>query len=78
MSKLTIIVKKNASYEKGEYGYSVHEEGAAGMTANVVATDEAGLKKLLKDYGCTDDYVKDVISRLQKQLDSEKIVIEKK
>ena len=78
MAKLTIIVKRNASYEKGRYGYSVHEEGAAGMTANVVPTDEAGLKKVLKDYGCTDEYVNDVINRLQKELDSEKIVVEKK
>jgi hypothetical protein len=68
VATLTIIVKKNASYEKGEYGYSVHEEGAAGMTANVMPTNETGLKKLLKDYGCTDDYAKDVISRLQRNM----------
>ena len=78
VAKLTIIVKKNAGYEKGDYGYSVHEEGVAGMSANVVPTDEAGLKKMLKEYGCSDDYAKAVIDRLQKTLDSEKIVVEKK
>jgi hypothetical protein len=61
MAKVTIIVKKNAGYERGDYGYSVHEEGVAGMTANVVPSDEAGVRKVLKDFGCTDDYVGDVI-----------------
>lgn len=78
MDKLTIIVKKNAGYEQGGYGYSVHEEGAAGMTASVVPTDEAGLRKALKTFGCTNDYVNDVISRLQKKLDSVKVVVERK
>jgi hypothetical protein len=77
MAKLTIIVKKNASYERGEYGYSVHEEGAAGMTANVVPTDEAGLRRALKEFGCTDAYTDDVIGRLEKKHDSVKVVVEK-
>ncbi len=77
MAKLTIIVKRNAGYEQADYGYSVHEEGAAGMTANVIPADEAALRKALKDFGCTDDYVNDVIGRLQKKLDSVKVVVEK-
>jgi hypothetical protein len=77
MAKLTIIIKKNASYERGECGYSVHEEGVAGMTANVVPTDEAGLRKALKAFGCSDDYANDVISRLNKKHDSVKVVVEK-
>jgi hypothetical protein len=77
MAKLTIIVKKNAGYERGDFGYSVHEEGAAGMTANVVPSDEAGVRKVLKDFGCTDDYVDDVIIRLNKKHDSVKVVVEK-
>jgi hypothetical protein len=77
MAKLTIIVKKNAGYEQGDYGYSVHEEGAAGMTANAVPTDEAGVRKVLKHFGCTADYVDDVISRLNKKRDSVKVVVEK-
>ncbi len=77
MAKLTIIVKKNASYEQGEYGYSVHEEGGGGMTANVVPAHEAGMRKALKDFGCTDDYADDVIGRLKKKHDSVKVVVEK-
>jgi hypothetical protein len=77
MAKLTIIVKRNASYEQGEYGYSVHEEGAAGMTANVTPTDEAGLRKALKDFGCTDASVGDMVDRLKAKHDSVKVVVEK-
>jgi hypothetical protein len=77
VAKLTIVIKKNASYEQGEYGYSVHEEGGAGMTANVVPADEAGLRKALKDFGCTDDYADDVIGRLKKKTIQSKVVVEK-
>jgi hypothetical protein len=77
MAKLTIIVKKNARYERGDSGYSIHEEGASGMTANVAPTDEAGLRKALKDFGCTDDYVDDVVSRLEKKHDSVKVIVGK-
>ena len=75
MAKLTITVKRNASYEKGIYGYSIHEEGAAGMTANVIPTDETGLKKVLKDFGCSDDYAKDLIERLNKKHDTVRVIV---
>jgi len=66
MSKLTVIIKRNASYEKGMYGLSIHNE--PGGSANVQAIkDEAELKTKLVGFGATESYANDILDRLKKK-----------
>ena len=48
------------------------------MTANVVATDKAGLKRALKEFGCTDGYADDIVERLKEKNDSVQVMLNKK
>lgn len=74
MSKLTVIIKRNASYENGMYGMSVgHEPGGAANVTSI--NNEAELKKQLLDFGLNEDYVQDLVQRLATKHDSVKFDI---
>jgi hypothetical protein len=75
MSKLTVVVKRNADYEKGIYGLSVHNE--PGGAANVQPIKNAAeLKARLIEFGATNSYANDIVDRLKKKHESVKIEFE--
>ena len=74
VDKLTVIIKRNASYEEGLYGLSIHDQ--PGGAANVEAiSSEARLRERLLGFGLTEDYAKDVIDRLKNKHDSVKLSV---
>lgn len=69
MSKATVVVKRNPSYQKGMYGLSIHQ--APGHAANLIPIDsEEELRLRLLGFGFTARLVSDLIDLLQKQHDS--------
>lgn len=66
MSKLTVIIKRNASYERGIYGLSIHDQ--PGGAANVQPINsEAELRERLIAFGLTEGHTNDLIDRAEKQ-----------
>ena len=72
MSKLTVIIKRNATYENGMYGLSIHDQ--PGGAANVEPINcEEELKARLKEFGAIDAYAQDIVERLKQKHDSVKL-----
>lgn len=62
MSKMTVVIKRNAGYENGTYGLSVHDE--PGGAANVEPiNNEAELRERLLGFGLTEGHANDLIDR---------------
>jgi Fe2+ transport system protein FeoA len=75
VDKLTVIIKRNASYEKGMYGISFHDQ--PGGAANVEPIDgEEQLREKLLGFGLTKDHAGDVIERLKNKHDSVKLSVD--
>jgi Fe2+ transport system protein FeoA len=77
MAKMTVVVKRNASYENGMYGLSIHDQ--PGGAANVQPIDgEAELRERLLAFGLTEGHAGDLIDRLRNKHDSVKISVDTK
>lgn len=72
MSKLTVVVQRNADYQKGMYGLSVHNEPGGAANVQPIKND-AELRARLIGLGATEPYADDIINRLKKKHDSVKI-----
>ena len=75
MSKMSVIIKRNASYEKGMFGVSVHNQPGGGATVEPIDS-EADLRTRLLAFGVTESHAADIIDRLNKKHDSVKIEVE--
>ncbi len=75
VDKLTVIIKRNASYEKGMYGLSIHDQpGGAGNVEPINSEDQ--LRERLLRFGLTEEYAKDVVDRLKNKHDSVKLSVD--
>lgn len=76
MDTIKVVIKRNAPYERGMYGVSIHSEpgGAANVTP---INSEQELREKLLAFGLTPDYTADVIDRLKHRLDSVTIDVDK-
>ena len=75
MSRITVVIKRNAGYEKGVFGLSIHDEPGGAATVEAIES-EAALRERLLGFGMSEDYAKDVIGRLKEKHDSVKIEID--
>lgn len=68
MNKITVTIKRNAGYEKGMYGLSIHDQ--PGQAANVIPINSKDeLRPRLIDLGLSAGYGQDIIERLTNRLD---------
>lgn len=75
MSRITVVIKRNAPYEKSMYGLSVHNK--PGGAANVQPiTSEQELRERLLKFGFSADDAEGVISRLKERHESVTIDID--
>lgn len=75
MEKMTVVIKRNASYEKGMYGVSIHDQ--PGIAAPVQPINsEKELRERLLAFGLSEGYANDVIGRLKEKHDSVKIEVD--
>jgi hypothetical protein len=74
MEKLTVVIQRNASYEKGMYGLSIHDQpGGAGNVQPI--NSEAHLREKLLGFGFSEAGVKDTIGMLENKHDSVKLSV---
>jgi hypothetical protein len=67
--EFTVIIKRNAGYEKGMYGLSTHDQpGGAGNVEPIIS--EAQLRERLIGFGFSEDRSKGVIESLKNKNDS--------
>ena len=72
MKKFTVIIKRNASYEKGMYGLSIHDQpGGAGNVEPI--NSEGQLRERLIGFGFSEVRAKGVIESLKDKGDSVKL-----
>lgn len=67
MDTITVVIKRNAPYEHGMYGMSIHNERGAGDVTPVNSEQEL-LEQLLA-FGLTADYATNLIDRLKQRHD---------
>ena len=75
MRKITVVVKRNASYENGMYGLSYHDHPGGAAPVQPIRS-EAELRQRLMEFGVTEDHANDLISRLQNKHDSVKVTVQ--
>jgi hypothetical protein len=76
LNTITVVIKRNAPYEHGIYGVSIHNEpGGAGNVTPVNSKQE--LFEQLLAFGLTADYATDLIDRLKQRHDFVTIDIDK-
>ena len=75
MSQLAVIIKRNASYEKGMYGLSIHSEPGGAANVQPINSEEELRDRLLK-FGLTNAHTADLIDRLKNNHDSVKIEVD--
>jgi len=77
MDKVRVIIKRNASYQRGMYGLSIHDQ--PGGAANVEPINsEAELREKLLGFGVTEAHAKNLIDGLKKKHDSVEFSIDGK
>jgi hypothetical protein len=76
MATIKVVIKRNAPYENGMCGVSIHDEpgGAANVTP---INSEQDLRAKLLVFGLTPDYAADVMDRLKQRLASVTIDVDK-
>jgi hypothetical protein len=75
MSKMTVIIKRNATYEAGMFGVSIHNE--PGGAANVQPINsEVDLRAKLLQFGVTESHADDIIHRLKSGHESVSISVD--
>jgi hypothetical protein len=76
MDSITVVIKRNAPYERGMYGVSIHNEpGGAGNLTPVNSEQE--LFEQLLAFGLTAEYATDLIDNLKQRHDFVTIDIDK-
>lgn len=75
MDKVTVIIQRNASYEKGMYGLSFHDQPGGAANVEPIKSEEELREKLL-EFGLTEVYANDVIDRLKNKHDSVKLSVD--
>lgn len=75
VDKLTVIIKRNAGYEKGMYGLSFHDQPGGAANVEPINSEEQLREKLL-GFGLTEDHANDVIDRLKNKHDSVKLSVD--
>ena len=76
MDTITVVIKRNAPYEQGMCGVSIHDgPGAAGNVTPVNSEQE--LFEQLLAFGLTADYATDLMDRLKQRHDFVTIDIDK-
>ena len=76
METIRVVIRRNAPYERGMYGVSIHNE--PGGAANVSPVNsEQDLREKLLAFGLTSNYAADVIDRLKQRHDSVTIDVDK-
>ena len=74
MSRLTVVIKRNAKDKDGMFGLSLFDE--SGGVAKVQSIhSEAELRASLLKYGVTDAYAEDILSRLKRTYQSVEITV---
>jgi hypothetical protein len=75
MANMTVVlIKRNATFEQGMYGLSIHDE--PGGAANVQPIkDESELMARLKEFGVTQEHAQDVLTRLKEKHQSVQIEV---
>ena len=74
MSRLTVVIQRNATDKDGLFGLSLHDE--SGRVAKVqLINSEGELRASLLKYGVTDAYAEDILSRLQRKYQSVEITV---
>jgi len=74
MSRLTVVIKRNAKDENGMFGLSLHDE-SGGVAKVQRINSEAELRASLLKHGVTDAYAEDILSRLQRKHQSVEITV---
>jgi hypothetical protein len=74
MSRLTVVIKRNAKDEDGMFGLFLHDE-SGGLAKVQRINSEAELRTSLLNYGVTDAYAEDILSRLKTRLQSVEITV---
>jgi hypothetical protein len=62
METITVVIKRNAPYEQGMYGVSIHNEPGGAGNATPVNSKQELFEQLLA-FGLTADYATDLIER---------------
>jgi hypothetical protein len=70
------VIQRNAPYEKGVYGVSIHNEPGGAANVTPINSDQDLRAKLLL-FGLTPEYAADVIDRLKQRLVSVTIDVNK-
>jgi len=74
MSRLTVVIKRNAKDESGMFGLSLHDE-SGGVAKVQRINSEVQLRASLLEYGVTDAYAEDILSRLKRKDQSVEITV---
>jgi hypothetical protein len=74
MSRVTVVIKRNAKDDNGMFGLFFHNE-SGGVTKVKRINSEAGLRASLLKYGVTDAYAEDILSRLKRKHQSVEITV---
>jgi Fe2+ transport system protein FeoA len=76
METIRVVIKRNAPYEQGMYGLSIHDESGGGANVTPVNSERDLREKLLR-FGLTPNYATDVIDSLKQRHDSVTIDVDK-
>lgn len=74
MSRLSVVIKRNAKDKDGMFGVSLHDE-SGGVAKVQHINSEAELRASLLMYGVTNAYAEDILSRLKTKLRSVEITV---
>ena len=74
MSRLTVVITRNAKDEDGMFGLSLHNE-SGGVAKVERINNEAELRAGLLKYGVTEAYAEDILSRLKTKHQSVEITV---
>lgn len=75
MSRLTVVIKRNAKDENGMFGL-VSPDESGGVPEVQHINSEAELRASLLKYGVTNAYAEDILGRLKKEHQSVEITVE--
>jgi len=76
VAKVPVVIKRNAGYEKGMYGLSIHDQ--PGGSAPVIAVEnESNLCQRLLELKLTEEFATAIIAQLQKKHDDVKFYVDR-
>ena len=74
MSRLSVVIKRNAKDKDGMFGMFLHDE-SGGVAKVQRINSEAELRASLLKYGVSDAYAEDILSRLKRKHQSVEITV---